>query len=178
MTVWKFRRIQYFCCFCRKRWRVRTSWCRGSWGSPKSLWWEWTRGPKMWFRSGLLPLWRGGRRRPRASPWWDAHDIWPHTDAVFSYEYFFAIIHKVFFFSISSCFHTVHTELTFVLCRSHKTIAVLLGVPVTSIPHALQLLNRCLCLPFQYPCFVSALRVNEQHWFNLADLVEAQSLLN
>lgn len=53
----------------RKRWRARTSWCRGSWASPKSPWWEWMRRPKTWSRSGHLPPWRGGQRRPRASHW-------------------------------------------------------------------------------------------------------------
>lgn len=58
-------------CSCRKRWRVRTNWFRVSWASPKNPWWGWMSGPKMWFRSGRLPLSKDGRHHPRASPWWE-----------------------------------------------------------------------------------------------------------
>lgn len=35
------------------------------------------RGPKRWFKSGRLPLWRDGQHHPRASRWWETP--WVYT---------------------------------------------------------------------------------------------------
>lgn len=171
----------YFSCFWisshRKRWRAKTSWFRVSWASPKSRWCEWTSGPKTWSRSGPSPQSRGGRRPPRASPWWEDSPMRP-----FGLIYFSSLgslqARSLALFPASwasrggsewrrlSPAATEHS-----LCRG--------GGRRPFIPSRTSLTEQ---LSFVFPLSVSALcphpRVNKQRGFNLADLVEALVLLN